>query len=96
MILIKSAEEMAVMAQAGRICALAFEAVRGIIAPGISTKDIERFAHDLIREKGGRPAFLGYRGYPASICASVNDQVVHGIPSERKLREGDIISVDLG
>ncbi len=84
------------MARAGRVCALALDAVRGIIAPGVSTKEIERFVHDLIRENGGRPAFLGYRGYPASICASVNDQVVHGIPSERKLREGDIISVDLG
>ena len=96
MILVKSAEETEIMARAGRICAVALAAVRGIISPGLSTKEIEKFAEDLIRKEGGRPAFLGYRGYPASICASVNEQIVHGIPGERKLREGDIISVDLG
>lgn len=96
MILIKSAEEIVLMAQAGRICAVALDAVEGMIRPGVSTKDIEKFVHAVITDSGGKPAFLGYRGYPASICASVNEQVVHGIPSGRKLREGDIISVDLG
>lgn len=96
MIIIKSAEEIAIMAEAGRICAVAFDAVKGIIAPGISTKELERFVYDLIKEHGGEPAFLGYRGYPASVCASVNEQVVHGIPSGRKLQGGDIISLDLG
>ncbi|MDA8387377.1 MAG: type I methionyl aminopeptidase [Nitrospiraceae bacterium] len=96
MILIKSAGEIEIMASAGRICALALEAVKGIIAPGISTKEIEKFAHDLIKKEGGQPAFLGYRGYPAAVCVSINEQVVHGIPTGRKLREGDIASVDLG
>ena len=96
MILIKSVEEAEVMAQAGRICAIALDAIRGIISPGLSTKEIEKFAHDLIRKEGGRPAFLGYRGYPSSVCTSINEQVVHGIPTGRKLREGDIVSVDLG
>ena len=96
MILVKSAEEAEIMALAGRICGDALEAIRGIISPGLSTKEIEKAARDLIRRAGARPAFLGYRGYPASICASINEQVVHGIPSERKLRNGDIISVDLG
>jgi methionyl aminopeptidase len=67
-----------------------------MIQPGITTKEIELFADGRITALGGKPAFKGYRGYPASICTSVNEEVVHGIPSSRKLREGDIISVDLG
>ncbi len=67
-----------------------------IIRAGITTRDIEDFADARIRELGGRSAFRGYRGYPASICVSINEQVVHGIPSNRKLNEGDIVSVDVG
>lgn len=95
-ILIKSPEEIEIMARAGRICAIALDAVKGMIAPGVSTKQIEKFVYDLMKSEGAEPAFLGYRGYPASICASINEQVVHGIPSERKLRDGDLVSVDLG
>ena len=96
MILIKGADEIALMAEAGRITAEALKAVGEIIAPGITTEELDRLAHHLIIEKGGEPAFKGYRGYPASICSSVNEQVVHGIPSGRKLKQGDIVSVDLG
>ncbi len=96
MILIKGADEIAWMAEAGRIVAETFEAVREGIVPGVSTEELDRLAHDLILKKGGEAAFKGYRGYPASICSSVNEQVVHGIPSGRKLRQGDIVSVDLG
>ena len=96
MILIKGADEIAWMAEAGRIVAETFEAVREGIIPGVSTEELDRLAYDLILKKGGEPAFKGYRGYPASTCISINEQVVHGIPSGRKLRQGDIVSVDLG
>lgn len=95
-ILIKSEEEIERIAGACRIVAETLESLREFVAEGVSTKDIERFAEDFIVRKGGKPAFKGYRGYPASICTSVNKQVVHGIPSEIKLREGDIISIDIG
>ncbi len=84
------------MAEAGRIVAETFEAVREGIIAGVSTEELDRLAYDLILKKGGEPAFKGYRGYPASTCISINEQVVHGIPSGRKLRQGDIVSVDLG
>ena len=64
--------------------------------PGISTGELDRIAEEGIRKRGGIPAFKGYRGYPATICASVNEQVVHGIPDKRRLQDGDIISIDLG
>jgi methionyl aminopeptidase len=96
LILIKSAEEIAIMAEAGRIVAETLDALRGAVAPGVTTRELERQAEELIAAKGGRPAFKGYRGYTASICTSVNDQVVHGIPSALRLEEGDIISIDLG
>jgi methionyl aminopeptidase len=84
------------MEKAGSIVGEILESIKEMIQPGISTKEIELFADGRIRALGGKPAFKGYRGYPASICTSVNEEVVHGIPSSRKLREGDIISVDLG
>lgn len=84
------------MSGACRVVAEVLDSLRDLIRPGITTKEIERFADDRIRARGGKPAFKGYRGYPASICTSVNEEVVHGIPSPRKLRSGDIISVDLG
>jgi methionyl aminopeptidase len=67
-----------------------------MIQTGMTTKEIELFADGRIKALGGKPAFKGYRGYPASICTSVNDEVVHGIPSSRRLKDGDIISIDLG
>ena len=84
------------MARAGRIVAKVLESLKEMIKTGVTTKEIENIADERIRALGGRPAFKGYRGYPASICASVNEQVVHGIPSSRRLRDGDIVSIDLG
>lgn len=84
------------MARAGRIVGEILASLKDLVKVGISTKEIEQFADRRIRALGGRPAFKGYRGYPSSICTSVNEQVVHGIPSSRRLKEGDIISVDLG
>lgn len=79
------------------IVAETLRALKGIVGVGVTTKELDLFAEEFIRTKGGEPAFKGYRGYPASICASVNNQVVHGIPSSTvSLKEGDIISVDLG
>lgn len=66
------------------------------IRPGVSTQELNRLAEEFIRRQGGQPAFKGYRGFPASICTSINDEVVHGIPSRRRLAEGDIISIDVG
>lgn len=84
------------MAQAGRIVAEVMRSLKEVIAVGATTNEIEQFADKRIRALGGKSAFRGYRGYPSSICASINEEVVHGIPSFRKLKEGDIISVDLG
>src|SRR4029078_1675273 len=67
-----------------------------MVAPGVTTQDLDQAAEKLVREGGAEPAFKGYRGYPCTLCASVNDQVVHGIPSPRALNEGDIISLDMG
>lgn len=96
MIYLKSPEEIEKMTRACRIVAEVLEYVKGFVRMGITTKEIENFADDRIRSLGGIPAFKGYRGYPANICISVNEEVVHGIPSSRKLVEGDIVSIDLG
>ena len=97
MIFVKSEDEIKRMTEACEITAEVLEELRGAVAPGITTADLERIANDGILRRGGVPAFKGYRGYPASICASVNSEVIHGIPSERtRLREGDIIGIDLG
>lgn len=84
------------MSEACLITAQALARLRGAVVPGVTTKELEKAAEDFILKKGAKPAFKGYRGYPASICTSVNDEVVHGIPSARRLREGDIVSIDLG
>lgn len=84
------------MERAGRIVAEVLDLLRSMVRAGVTTKELEGVADDQIRARGGTPAFKGYRGYPSSICTSVNEQVVHGIPSSRRLREGDIISIDLG
>ncbi|HZK33853.1 MAG TPA: type I methionyl aminopeptidase [Bacillota bacterium] len=96
MIIIKSSKELELMREAGRIVAGAHEAVKNSIRPGVTTEDLDRIAEDYITEHDGIPAFKGYGGFPASICASVNEEVVHGIPGKKKLDEGDIISVDIG
>lgn len=85
------------MRKASVIVAEALNAIKEFVSPGVTTKDLEQIAEDIIRRRGGTPAFKGYRGYPASICASVNDEVVHGIPSSTVvLKPGDIVSIDLG
>lgn len=94
---IKSQYEVELMREAGRILALTHDALKKAIKPGITTYDIDRLGEEIIRSYGCIPSFLNYNGYPASICVSVNDEVVHGIPSkERFLKEGDIVSLDAG
>lgn len=96
-IIIKSPREIELMREAGRILALTHEEMKKIIKPGISTLDIDKLGEEVIRSYGCTPSFLNYNGYPASICVSVNDEVVHGIPSkDRILQEGDIVSLDAG
>jgi methionyl aminopeptidase len=96
LIVLKSEEEIKRMAEACRIVAEVLEGIKKIIAPGLTTKEIDEFAESFIRSKGAKPAFKGYRGYPSSICTSINEQVIHGIPSSTKMRNGDIISIDVG
>jgi methionyl aminopeptidase len=94
---IKTEDEIKLMREAGRILALTHEELKKIIKPGISTYDIDKLGEEVIRSYGCIPSFLNYNGYPASICVSVNDEVVHGIPSkDRILCEGDIVSLDAG
>jgi methionyl aminopeptidase len=93
---IKSAGELAAMRRAAQVAAHALRDVCAAVRPGVTTRELDRIAEDRIRALGGVPSFLGYRGYPASICTSVNDQVVHGIPGRRALRAGEILSIDLG
>lgn len=96
-IIIKSEEELDIMRQAGKILAWVHEEIAKQLHVGMSTKEIDRLGEELIRSKGCIPSFLGYEGYPASICVSVNEEVVHGIPSDdRFLVEGDIVSLDAG
>src|SRR5689334_7433475 len=96
MVIRKSKSEIEKMRVAGQIVARVLERLSAMVQPGITTRDLDAEAERLIREAGALPTFKGYQGYPASICASINDEVVHGIPSNRKLREGDIIGVDCG
>lgn len=94
---IKSAREIELMREAGRLLAEVHEELAAFIKPGISTKDIDKLGEKLIRDRGCIPNFLNYNGYPASICVSVNDEVVHGIPNKNRiLQEGDIVSLDAG
>ena len=96
---LKSDEEIAIMREAGRINALALVATRELLRPGVTTAELDAAAAEVIRKHNAKPAFLGVMGaypYPATITASINDELVHGIPGKRKLKEGDIISVDCG
>ena len=96
MIILKTPAEIEVMAAASRVVAEALEIVKREVRPGVTTDDLDRIAEEAIRARGAVPAFKGYRSYPKTLCASVNEQVVHGIPSKRKLKDGDIIGLDLG
>lgn len=98
---LKTPEEIAIMREAGRIVAVAHQAMREAVRPGVTTAQLNKLADTVLRDHGATPAFLGYPkpdspDYPASICASVNDELVHGIPGPRVLKEGDIISIDIG
>jgi len=96
MIILKTPEEIEVMAKASRLVAETLQLLRRHIRPGVTTDELDRLAEEFIRSRGGKPAFKGYRSYPKTLCISVNDQVVHGIPSKRVLKEGDIVGMDLG
>ena len=97
MVICKSPAELEKMHQAGLIVWGALKELRGMVRPGISTQELDDFAETYSREHHARPAFKGYRGYPSSVCTSINQEIVHGIPSShRKLREGDILSMDFG
>ncbi len=102
-IIIKTKEEIDIIREGGKHLAVVLNKVRDMVAPGVSTKDLDIYAEKLIREMGDEPAFLNYRPagartpFPASLCVSVNDEIVHGIPKKTKiLKEGDIVSIDLG
>ena len=94
--MIKSNEEIELLKIAGQIVGDTHNYLKQFIKPGITTKELDKLAYDYIISKDATPSFLNYEGYPASICTSVNEEVVHGIPSDRILQEGDIISIDIG
>jgi len=96
-IVCKSVSEIEKMRRSGRIVRQVLDSVKEVVAPGVSTMDLERVAERKIRELGAKPAFKGYYDYPCVLCTSVNNEIVHGIPSERKvLKAGDIVSIDTG
>ncbi len=96
MIILKSEEEIGRIAVACRIVADVLRALQSKVKPGVTTKDLDRLAEEMILRRGALPAFKGYRNFPATLCASVNEQVVHGIPAQRPLKEGDVVGLDLG
>ncbi|HEV2105405.1 MAG TPA: type I methionyl aminopeptidase [Candidatus Eisenbacteria bacterium] len=96
MVYTRSEEQIEGIREAARLVARALREVGRAVRPGVTTAELDRLAEGFIRDHGARPAFQGYRGYPASICASVNDEVVHGIPGPRVLADGDIVGVDVG
>lgn len=95
-IIIKSDREIAIMRQAGRIVATVLELLKWELRPGMKTKELDVIVARELKKLGAKPSFKGYRGFPANLCVSVNDEIVHGIPGERILYEGDIVSLDLG
>ena len=96
MITLKSSHEIQLMRQAGKITAAARALAGAMVAPGVTTREIDKEVFRFIKSKGAVPSFRGYNGYTANVCISVNDEVIHGIPGSRVLREGDIVSVDVG
>jgi methionyl aminopeptidase len=93
---IKNEDEIRRMDEAGQVVALVHARIEGAIAPGVTTAELDVIARDTLDESGAVSSFIGYHGFPAHICASVNDEIVHGIPGDRRLREGDIVSIDVG
>jgi len=97
MIVLKSTAEIDAMHAANRVVHMALNAARHAAAPGVSTRELDTIAEELIRSQGGAPAFKGYHGFPATLCSSINDEIVHGIPSSKiRLKEGDLVSIDCG
>ena len=95
-VIIKSDAEIDVMRRAGAVVAKTIDRVLAAVRPGVATKELDDIAYDTITGEGAVPSFLGYRGFPASICTSLNEEVVHGIPGNRRLKDGDILSIDCG
>ena len=95
-IIIKSTQEIAAMRRAGKILAEVLEVLKRQVKQGIKTKELDIIAARELERRGAKPSFKGYRGFPANLCVSINDEIVHGIPGERALKEGDIVSLDLG
>jgi len=96
MIFLKTEKEIFEMQRCNRLVAQVLKELAGMVQPGVTTKELNDRAEELLTIYGGEPAFKGYRGYPASVCTSINEQIVHGIPDGRRLREGDIVSLDFG
>ena len=96
MITIKSKHELKIMQKAGQISKAALLAAGDLVAPGVTTRQLDEAARRVIEKAGAKPAFLGYDGFPATICCSINDEVIHGIPGDRVIQEGDIVSIDTG
>ncbi|MEE1144519.1 MAG: type I methionyl aminopeptidase [Acutalibacteraceae bacterium] len=97
MIVLKTARELNLMREAGRISAMALKLVGEAVEPGVSTYDLDKVAFDYIKSQGATPGFLNYNGFPASACISINNEVIHGIPSKKRIvKAGDIVSIDLG
>jgi methionyl aminopeptidase len=96
MIALRSGAEIAAMRQAGQVVGEVRRGLEALVRPGVTTAELDRWAEALIRERGGKPSFKGYHGFPATLCTSLNEEVVHGIPGSRKLRTGDLVSIDVG
>jgi methionyl aminopeptidase len=96
MITIRSLEELIKLEEASRVVLETLDVVEKAVAPGVTTDDLDEIAEAEIRKRGARPAFVGYRGYPKTLCTSINEEVVHGIPGRRSLKEGDIVGIDCG
>ena len=96
MVQLKNRDEIALIRESGYLLSSTFKELEKIIDEGVETSELDSFAHDYIIKHGGVPAFLGYYDYPASLCVSINNEVIHGIPGKRKLKRGDIVSLDLG
>lgn len=96
MVYLRDRNEIEAIRESAMLVAKTLEMLGGHVRPGVSTAELDRLAEDFIRSQGARPAFKGYRGFPATICPSINDEVVHAIPGERRLKDGDVISIDVG
>ncbi|HBK58546.1 MAG TPA: type I methionyl aminopeptidase [Spirochaetaceae bacterium] len=96
MIRLKNKRQIEGIRDSCRMLSLLYEALKPMVRPGITPKELDTFAYDFIKRNGGKPAFLGYEGYPATLCVSVNEVVIHGIPNDKPLEEGDIVGIDSG